>query len=244
MRQKLYMYEGIDGTSAVPVKRENFTKSIKKYRRDGTEETRCIDKKPPTRTMRRNHQHRRPFSSDSDVDFEEDEDELDDEADDEPSAARRRRGKMKCLSCKEDYGDAEAGTCRECYEEAGETEEELKREIDELKSKVNFLRLLCVGQNLAIKTSTPCFSDVVLVASGGLDSTDLLCNSPSIPAHRAVLVLCPLFPHFKFPLPIYRVCTLHSTFTGSSSYQFGGFTVEFRKSLAQFLLREQIVLLE
>ncbi|KAH6782618.1 BTB/POZ domain-containing protein [Perilla frutescens var. hirtella] len=91
---------------------------------------------------------------------------------------------MKCLSCKEDYGDRDAGTCRECYEEAGETEEELKREIDELKSKVNFLRLLSSGSNSAARANTPCFSDVVLVACGTPESP---CNSPSIPAHRAVL---------------------------------------------------------
>lgn len=138
--------------------------------------------------MLRNQHWRRRISSDSDVDFEEDED--DEEGEDEvgPSAARRRRGKMKCLSCKEDYGDADAGTCRECYEEAGETKEEHKREIDELKSKVNFLRLICGRPNLATTLNTPCFSDVVLVASGSSESADLQCNSPSIPAHRAVLI--------------------------------------------------------
>eukprot|EP00252_Welwitschia_mirabilis_P016075 TRINITY_DN35562_c0_g1_i1.p1 TRINITY_DN35562_c0_g1~~TRINITY_DN35562_c0_g1_i1.p1 ORF type:complete len:246 (+),score=36.92 TRINITY_DN35562_c0_g1_i1:398-1135(+) len=47
---------------------------------------------------------------------------------------------MTCLSCKDRYTLEAAGTCRECYEEASETEEELKKEIDELKSKIAFLK--------------------------------------------------------------------------------------------------------
>ncbi|PQQ02332.1 hypothetical protein Pyn_24398 [Prunus yedoensis var. nudiflora] len=42
---------------------------------------------------------------------------------------------MKCISCQDLYDEDAAGTCKECYEEANETEEELKREIDELKAK-------------------------------------------------------------------------------------------------------------
>ncbi|PIN16482.1 hypothetical protein CDL12_10863 [Handroanthus impetiginosus] len=138
--------------------------------------------------MRRSQQ-RQGFSSDSDVDFGEDDDEEEeDDGEEGSSAARRGNGKMKCLSCKEEYGDREAGTCRECYEEAGETEEELKREIDELKSKVNFLRLLCSGPNFVTRPNTLSFSDVVLVASCPPDSASLQCSSPSIPAHRAVLI--------------------------------------------------------
>ncbi|KAL8481940.1 hypothetical protein ACS0TY_027634 [Phlomoides rotata] len=136
--------------------------------------------------MQRSQHRRRRFSSDSDVDFDEDEDEEEDDVEEISSAARRRL-RMKCLSCKEDYGDRDAGTCRECYEEAGETEEELKREIDDLKSKVNFLRLICIGPSSVTRANTPCFSDVVLVATGSPDSDDLQCSSPSIPAHRAVL---------------------------------------------------------
>ena len=34
-----------------------------------------------------------------------------------------------------------AGTCKECYEEASETEEELKLEIEDLRSRLLFLRL-------------------------------------------------------------------------------------------------------
>ncbi|KAK4387340.1 BTB/POZ domain-containing protein [Sesamum angolense] len=145
--------------------------------------------------MRRHHHRRRRFSSDSDIDSGEDEDDNEDDDEEEEegeegSAAVRRRRRMKCLSCKEEYGDRAAGTCRECYEEAGETEEELKREIDELKSKVNFLRLLSVGPgpvNCVTRPNTPCFTDVILVASGSTDSADSSCNSPSIPAHRAIL---------------------------------------------------------
>ncbi|KAL0365919.1 UNVERIFIED_CONTAM: BTB/POZ domain-containing protein [Sesamum radiatum] len=151
--------------------------------------------------MRRHHHRRRRFSSDSDIDFGEDEDDNEDDDEEEEeveegSAAVRRRRRMKCLSCKEEYGDRAAGTCRECYEEAGETEEELKREIDELKSKVNFLRLLSVGPgpvNCVARPNTPCFTDVVLVAAGSTDSADSSCSSPSIPAHRAILVLFPFY---------------------------------------------------
>ncbi|KAL6504858.1 hypothetical protein OROHE_023616 [Orobanche hederae] len=146
--------------------------------------------------MRRHQHRRRHTSSESDTDSVEDEDDdEEEEEEDGPSAARRRRRrtKMKCLSCKEDYdGDRDAGTCRECYEEAGETEEELKREIEDLKSKVNFLRLLSVGSgavgpNSFARPNMPFFSDVVLVASGSTDSSSSNCSSPSIPAHRAVL---------------------------------------------------------
>ncbi|XP_027148717.1 BTB/POZ domain-containing protein At4g08455 [Coffea eugenioides] len=88
---------------------------------------------------------------------------------------------MKCLSCKEEYGSRDAGTCRECYEEASETEEELKREIDDLKSKVNFLRFFW-GPPLL---SPPLFTDVVLVASD--DHSTASCQPLPVPAHRAVL---------------------------------------------------------
>ncbi|KAK1299841.1 BTB/POZ domain-containing protein [Acorus calamus] len=35
---------------------------------------------------------------------------------------------VKCISCKKRYGESEAGTCKECYEEASKTKEELKRD--------------------------------------------------------------------------------------------------------------------
>ncbi|KAF5818349.1 putative chromatin remodeling & transcription regulator BTB-POZ family [Helianthus annuus] len=81
---------------------------------------------------------------------------------------------MKCLSCKERYDAVEAGTCRECYEEASETEEELKREIEELRAKVSFLGF----------RST--FTDVLLLAVD-LDSGNPLPNSAPVPANKAVL---------------------------------------------------------
>nr|GLL24536.1 BTB/POZ domain-containing protein [Ipomoea trifida] len=43
---------------------------------------------------------------------------------------------MKCVSCKEEYCSRDARTCRECYEEASETVEELKSEIKDLKAKI------------------------------------------------------------------------------------------------------------
>ena len=35
----------------------------------------------------------------------------------------------------------DSGTCKECYKEANEIEEELERDIEELKAKVAFLKL-------------------------------------------------------------------------------------------------------
>lgn len=48
---------------------------------------------------------------------------------------------MTCHSCKDKYNQGAAGTCKECYEEASETEEELKREIEELKARISFLKM-------------------------------------------------------------------------------------------------------
>ncbi|KAK6131487.1 hypothetical protein DH2020_034773 [Rehmannia glutinosa] len=150
--------------------------------------------------MRRSQRRRRGFSSGSDEEDAEDSSRAarrrfssgssEEDAEDLSSAARRRRRRrtrMKCLSCKEEYGDRDAGTCRGCYEEAGDTKEELKHENDELKSKIDFLRLLCFGPDFVATTNTPCFSDVVLVASGPPDSANSQCSPPSIPAHWAVL---------------------------------------------------------
>lgn len=47
---------------------------------------------------------------------------------------------MWCRSCKKGYDEEDAKTCKECYEEAIETEEELKHEIDELRSRLLFLQ--------------------------------------------------------------------------------------------------------
>ena len=74
---------------------------------------------------------------------------------------------MKCISCKEEYGSRDAGTCKECYEEASETEEELKREIEDLKAKVAFLRFWSPLDHTHRVSTSPglFFPDVVLVAS-------------------------------------------------------------------------------
>ncbi|XP_076897362.1 BTB/POZ domain-containing protein At4g08455-like [Bidens hawaiensis] len=93
---------------------------------------------------------------------------------------------MKCVSCKETYDAKDAGTCRECYEEASETEEELKREIEELKAKVNFLRFwapLDPRPHDYNRSTTP---DVVLVAVDA-DSGNPVANSAPVPANKAVL---------------------------------------------------------
>lgn len=95
-------------------------------------------------------------------------------------ASDSNKGTMKCISCREDYGTRDAGTCKECYEEASETEEELKREIEELKAKVAFLR---ISSPIEQSNRRPC-SDVVLVASN--DDSDA--PAVPVPAHKYVLV--------------------------------------------------------
>ncbi|GLT55850.1 hypothetical protein SLA2020_289370 [Shorea laevis] len=93
---------------------------------------------------------------------------------------------MKCLSCREDYSKLAAGTCKVCYEEASETEEELKREIENLKAKVAFLRFWSPLDHSHRSTTVPDlpYTDVVLLASDG--PKDL--PPVPIPAHKAVLV--------------------------------------------------------
>ncbi|KAB5568548.1 hypothetical protein DKX38_002341 [Salix brachista] len=68
---------------------------------------------------------------------------------------------MRCISCKEYYGRCDAGTCKECYEEASDTEEELKREIEDLKAKVAFLRFWSpLDHHITHRSSAgPCFTD-------------------------------------------------------------------------------------
>ncbi|KAH7524572.1 BTB/POZ domain-containing protein At4g08455 [Ziziphus jujuba] len=94
---------------------------------------------------------------------------------------------MRCISCQEDYGARDAGTCKECYEEANETEEELKREIEDLKAKVAFLKFwspIDPHHHHSSRSHPPCFSDIVLVASE--DATGG--SAVPVPAHKAVLV--------------------------------------------------------
>ncbi|KAG6526366.1 hypothetical protein ZIOFF_016349 [Zingiber officinale] len=100
---------------------------------------------------------------------------------------------MWCQSCREAYEERDAGTCKECYEEASETEEELKREIDDLKSKVAFLRLASPLDDLA--STTDLLLHAVLSPSGSNSAT---CATPAIPAHRAILVSSPLLSSFFF----------------------------------------------
>ncbi|OWM62591.1 hypothetical protein CDL15_Pgr000024 [Punica granatum] len=77
--------------------------------------------------------------------------------------------KMRCLSCEEEYGTGDAGTCKECHED--------------LKSKLAFLRFWSPSENPSGSRSHALgFSDVVLVASKE--------SGPSapVPAHRVILV--------------------------------------------------------
>ncbi|KAK4360403.1 hypothetical protein RND71_019355 [Anisodus tanguticus] len=128
--------------------------------------------------MRRHHHRRR--SSTPSVDFEDDDDE------EEETSVR-----MKCVSCKEDYRSRDAGTCRDCYEEASETEEELKREIEDLKAKVNFLRFWAPPHHGSSTSGgrggVPLFSDIVLVAASHDDDDDDDDQSAPVPANRALL---------------------------------------------------------
>lgn len=87
------------------------------------------------------------------------------------------------------------GTCSECSVKAGKMEKEIKlkleTEIEDLKAKVKFLRLLCTGSGglIAIsRSNTFAFSDVeLLIVSGPTDSANPQSGFPSVPAHRAVL---------------------------------------------------------
>ena len=81
---------------------------------------------------------------------------------------------MRCLSCEEEYDMDDSGTCRECYQEANEAEEELRREIEELKSKVSFLTLPYPNLNAST-------ADIILVP---VDDSDAV----PIPAHKHLLV--------------------------------------------------------
>lgn len=111
----------------------------------------------------------------------------------------------KCLSCREEYKKVDAGTCKECYEEASETEEELKREIDDLKAKIAFLRLcnpldskftntytdlLLYGVSDSGDASTHASEGTDLLLHGVSDSGDpsISILTAAVPAHRAVLI--------------------------------------------------------
>ncbi|KAJ6735876.1 hypothetical protein OIU85_018119 [Salix viminalis] len=98
---------------------------------------------------------------------------------------------MRCISCNEYYNTCDAGPCKECNEKASKTEKELKREIDDLKARVAFLRFWSpLDHHITHRSSaSPCFNDVVLVASSddGLPGT---ASSVPVPAHKAVLPPC------------------------------------------------------
>ncbi|ONM52711.1 BTB/POZ domain-containing protein [Zea mays] len=96
---------------------------------------------------------------------------------------------MWCQSCKEGYDEEDAGTCKECYEEASETEEELKREIDDLRSRLLFLRL--PSPTLDAASAPNC--DLLLHAipstgAGGERDAGRTPDTPAVPAHRVILV--------------------------------------------------------
>ncbi|XP_066392165.1 BTB/POZ domain-containing protein At4g08455-like [Miscanthus floridulus] len=85
-----------------------------------------------------------------------------------------------------------AGTCRECYDEASETEEELKREIDELRSRLLFLFLRLPSPTLDAASAPNC--DLLLHAipscssgAGGDGDAGRTPDTPAVPAHRDIL---------------------------------------------------------
>ncbi|XP_058097407.1 BTB/POZ domain-containing protein At4g08455 [Magnolia sinica] len=106
------------------------------------------------------------------------------------SARRDRAGtprysaSMRCISCREVYEACDAGTCKECYEEASETEEELKREIEDLKSKVAFLRICSPLDPHNRSSPSSSFTDIVLEAS----DDDCGTGAPAVRAHKAILI--------------------------------------------------------
>lgn len=79
---------------------------------------------------------------------------------------------LACLSCKETYTSRRAGTCRECYDEASETEEALKKEIEELHARIAFLK------SWAPEAMEEDCADILLECVDG----------SKIRAHRAVLI--------------------------------------------------------
>ncbi|KAG2663291.1 hypothetical protein I3760_16G021900 [Carya illinoinensis] len=89
-----------------------------------------------------------------------------------------------CLSCMEKYYESDGGTCKECYEEANEMKDKFKREIEELKAKVAFLRFWSPFDPHS-RPNGPCFTDVVLVATSDDHSAEI--GAP-VPAHKALLV--------------------------------------------------------
>ncbi|KAF8731727.1 hypothetical protein HU200_015658 [Digitaria exilis] len=98
---------------------------------------------------------------------------------------------MWCQSCKEEYEEEDAGTCKECYEEASETEEELKREIDDLRSRLLFLRLPSPTLDAASAPHTDLFLHAIPACSstgaGGEADAVRVPDTPAVPAHRVIL---------------------------------------------------------
>ncbi|KAK6939942.1 BTB/POZ domain [Dillenia turbinata] len=90
----------------------------------------------------------------------------------------------RCLSCRKGYASHAAGTCKECYEESN-------HKILDLETKVAFLQF----SSSLDPSSSPCFSDVVLVASH--DATDQTDLAPPVPIHAHKAVLANRSPVFR-----------------------------------------------
>ncbi|CAL5066166.1 unnamed protein product [Urochloa decumbens] len=101
---------------------------------------------------------------------------------------------MWCQSCKEEYEEEDAGTCKECYEEASETEEELKREIEDLRSRLHFLRLPSPTLDAASAPHADLLLHAISSCSGAGGDGDAAAaaaarapDTPAVPAHRVIL---------------------------------------------------------
>ncbi|KAB2618996.1 BTB/POZ domain-containing protein [Pyrus ussuriensis x Pyrus communis] len=96
-----------------------------------------------------------------------------------------RRQRFNCKSCEGGFDGYGGGMyCKGCYMEADMIKVQLMGENEELKDKIEFLKLCSPSPTTSTTSVAAYFSDVVLIA---LDSD----NSPSEPpvqAHKAVLV--------------------------------------------------------
>ncbi|MED6123475.1 hypothetical protein PIB30_049486 [Stylosanthes scabra] len=110
---------------------------------------------------------------------------MDSDGYDEEAGEEEEPFPVKCRSCDEEYEADDARTCKACYENANENQEKLKREIDDLKSKVSFLKLPSPSQDSITYGHNVGATDVVLVPSGDPSAP----AGAGVPAHRVVLAI-------------------------------------------------------
>lgn len=98
---------------------------------------------------------------------------------------RMRGQRFICKSCSSD-GHGGGMYCKGCYMEADKIKVQLTGENEELKDKIEFLKLCSPSPTTSTTSLAASFSDVVLIA---LDS-DNCSSEPPLPvqAHKVVLV--------------------------------------------------------